>query len=124
MNLDLSLTYDLAPGWLAPYINGLRAGQAVAARCTGCDRVSFPPLRICPCGGRATLWANLPGTASLRFRSTGSDGDFALVAFDGASGLAVARLDGFGPDAQHGQISAANGPRPGLVLRPMTGEPA
>lgn len=123
MNLDLSLSYDLSPGWLAPYVDGLRVGQAVGARCTSCDRVSFPPLRSCPCGGRASIWADLPGTASLRFRSTGSDGDFALVAFDGATGLAVVRLDGFGPDDRFGRISAATGPRPALILRPITGVP-
>ena len=124
MNLDLTLHYDLSPGWLAPHIEGLRAGRAVGARCRGCAKVSFPPLRVCACGGREATWAALPGTATLRYRSTGSDGDFALVAFDGASGLAVARLDGFGPDDRFGRVSAATGPRPALILRPLRGEPA
>jgi len=119
MNLDLTLSYDLSPGWLAPYIDGLRAGRAVGARCRTCAKVSFPPLRTCPCGGRETTWADLPGTATLHYRSTGSDGDFALVAFDGAAALCVARLDGFGPKDRLGIITAATGPRPGLCLRPV-----
>jgi len=121
MNLELTLHYDLSPGWLAPYIGGLRAGRAMGARCRTCAKVSFPPLRTCHCGGCGPTWAELPGIATLRYRSTGSDGDFALVVFDGAAGLCVARLYGFGPEDRLGIITAATGARPGLCLRPVKG---
>ena len=42
------LDYELAEGWLAPWIEGLRNGEAVASHCTACDSAWFPPLRACP----------------------------------------------------------------------------
>ncbi len=116
MDLNLRLDYVLAEGWLAPYVAGLRDGRAIAARCTACDVVSFPPARVCACGGRQSAWVTLDGTAQVMFRSTGIDGDFALVQFAGASTASVARLQGMAAHETMGRIAPALTTRPGLVV--------
>ena len=116
MDLNLRLDYVLGEGWLAPYIAGLRDGCAIAARCTACDAVSFPPVRVCACGGRQSAWVTLDGTAKVIFRSTGMDGDFALVQFAGASTGSVARLQGMAAHETMGRIAPALTTRPGLVV--------
>jgi hypothetical protein len=57
----------------------------------------------------------LSGTATLCWRTTGSDGDVALVRLDGADTLSLARLDGF--DGQTRGRQRAD-PAPALVLSP------
>ncbi len=116
MKLTLTLEYDLAEGWLAPYIAGLRDGRAVAARCTACDAVSFPPMRTCGCGGTQSTWVTLVGTAKVIWRSVGVDGDFALVQFDGATTASVAGVPGMDLNTRSGRIVPATTDRPGLVI--------
>lgn len=119
MNFALTLEYSLAEGWLAPFVAGLRSGQAVAARCGDCSRISFPPARVCDCGCRSSDWLTLPGTATVAYRTTGADGDFALVRFDVSDTHSVARLDRFGPDDIKGCIVACLAERPALILCPL-----
>lgn len=116
MKLRLTLEYDLAEGWLAPYIAGLRDGRAVAACCMDCKAVSFPPLRVCACGGRQSTWVALEGTAKVIWRAMGADGDFALVRFNGAATASVARVELMAPSETAGRIAPAATERPGLVI--------
>ena len=118
----LTLGYALAPGWLAPFADGLTGGIAMARRCGTCRRTSFPPLRTCQCGAAAGDWIALPGTAQIRFRTSGSDGDFALVRFDGADTSATVRVRGIAPDRMRGQIEMPDGPLPMMILGPIDGE--
>lgn len=115
MKLALTLDYTLGEGFFAPYLDGLRAGQALAGRCAGCGRIALPPAPVCPCGQRGVEMLALSGLATLLWRSTGSDGDVALVRFDGADAPSLARLSGFGAQGR-GRIAAD--PAAGLVLVP------
>jgi uncharacterized protein len=119
MKLALTLDYDLAEGFLGPYLTGLRDGRAVAGACTACHRIALPPEATCPCGARRFAAHTLSGKATVLWRTTGTDGDVALVRFDGADTLSVARLDGFGGQSR-GQITAQ--PDSALVLVPETEE--
>lgn len=93
-NYNLSLDYQLAPGWLQPYTEGLSQGFAVSRCCSNCDRTSFPPVRTCTCGQTAGTWVTLKGTASVIHCTFGQDGEFALVKFDGADTSTVVKLCG------------------------------
>ncbi len=95
MKHRLTLDYTLGEGFLAPYLDGLRAGTAVAGRCAACGRVALPPEPVCDCGGRDPAMVALGGAATVLWRTTGADGDVGLVRFDGADSNALARLDGF-----------------------------
>ena len=112
----LTLDYTLAPGWMAPFVEGLQAGKAMARRCEACQAVSFPPLRVCPCGGREASWVALSGRADILFRATGRDGDFALVRFEGASTNTTLALVDMGPKARRGVLLRSYGPLPALRL--------
>jgi hypothetical protein len=116
----LTLDYTLQPGWLAPFVEGLQSGQAVARRCDACGRVSFPPQRTCDCGRQSGDWTTLLGTAEIRFRTSGADGDFALAAFTGAQSLTVARVEGLSPDETLGRLRASQTGAPMIILGPMT----
>jgi hypothetical protein len=113
MKLALTLDYDLAEGFLGPYLTGLREGRAVAGACTACHRIALPPETTCPCGARRFAAHTLSGKATVLWRTTGTDGDMALVRFDGADTLSVARLDGFGGNrgAGHGTTRQRTGAR-------------
>lgn len=115
MKLTLTLDYDLGEGFLSAHLDGLRRGEAVAGRCTACGRVAMPPERTCQCGAHDPVAQPLDGGAEVLWRTTGADGDVALVRFDGADTLSLARLAGFGPQAR-GRIVAD--PGAGLVLVP------
>jgi uncharacterized protein len=95
MKRTLTLDYTLGEGFLAPYLDGLRSGTAMASRCTACGCVALPPAPVCDCGARDPAMVALAGTATILWRTTGTDGDVALVRFDGADSNALARLDGF-----------------------------
>jgi len=121
MKLRLDLDYDLAEGWLAPWVAGLRAGRAVASACGGCGTARFPPLRICPdCNVAADRWQDVSGRATILFRTTGRDGDVALARVDGARGAAVVRLDGLPDGALSGRLRAVPDGPPALILGPET----
>lgn len=86
MKHRLTLDYKLGEGALQPYLDGLRAGRAMAAMGPQTKQTNFPP----------TLpgdWVELSGQGTITVRTDGSDGSFALVKFDGADNQAVARLE-------------------------------
>ncbi len=95
MKRAVTLDYDLAEGFLAPYLSGLRDGRAVAGACSACGRVALPPEATCPCGASDFSAVPLSGRAAVLWRTTGTEGDVGLVRFDGADTLSVARLEGF-----------------------------
>lgn len=113
---ELTLDYNLAPGWLAPFVDGLRAGKAMGRRCETCADVSFPPLRKCSCGGRTRDWVRLPGSAHVELRTEGADGAFGLVQFDGAQTRATVALVDFGPEDVIGYLLASDDGLPALRL--------
>lgn len=115
MKRRLTLDYTLGEGFLAPYLDGLRAGRAIAGRCATCGRTSLPPEPTCPCGARTSQPIPLTGEATVHWRTTGTDGDVALVRFDGADTLSLARLENF-TDETRGHIIPA--PHAALVLSP------
>lgn len=119
MKHRIILDYDLGEGWLAPWINGLRNGRAVASQCQGCNTARFPPLRVCTtCRTPSENWVELSGRANVLIRSSGCDGDFALVHFEGAKGAAVVRAEQLSDTAAHGHLSACPEGPPILQLEP------
>ena len=116
----LRLDYDLAAGWLQPFVAGLAGGVATARRCERCRRVSFVPLRVCDCGETQGAWIDLPGTATVELATEGADGHFGLVRFDGADTRTVVRLNGFGPDDRRGTIVQPPSDLPAIVLHPTS----
>ena len=113
--LKLELEYMLAPGWMAPFVDGLLAGVARARVCGACKRISFPPQRTCPCGGRDGGWTALTGVARIIHLTTGADGAFALVRFDGADTGAVARVVDIEAGDRVGRLAPA-GSKPEIVI--------
>jgi uncharacterized OB-fold protein len=118
---DITLEYTLNSGWMTPYVDGLRKGEAMARRCATCAKVSFPPVRICDCGGRDGFWEPLSGVAQVTLRTTGQDGDFAMASFEGAGTQTVVKLVNFGPTDTHGRLIAAT-ELPALCLGPKEQE--
>lgn len=115
MKLALTLEYDLAEGFLGPYLSGLREGRAVAGACDACGRTALPPEATCHCGARGFCDRLLSGKAAILWRTTGTDGDVALVRFDGADTLSIARLDGF---SGQGRGAVTVSPDSALVIIP------
>ena len=53
-------------GVTLPFWEGLAVGRFLVPRCVRCERLSFPPRRICPgCHGRKFDWVELSGRGSL-----------------------------------------------------------
>lgn len=121
MKHGVTLDYTLGEGWLTTWLDGLRNGQAVASTCSDCGDAHFPPLRICPgCRVRCDGWRGLSGGATILYRATGTDGDFAMAHFDGACGAAIARADALPPNATRAMLSASGDDPPRLALEPET----
>jgi len=116
INYPLILDYQLNAGWLAPYVDGLKDGKLIARQCTRCSRISFPPVRSCICGHTDGNWKQLKGTAKILQRATGTDGDFAMVRFDGADTLSVAALDAVSLSATTVTIKTTGSNLPQLIL--------
>ena len=95
MSIDYGLTldYQLQAGWLEPFVHGLLQGTAVARRCKACNKITFPPIRVCDCHHDVGEWLNLSGKAHIVYRCDGADGSFALVQFEGADTKTVVRLE-------------------------------
>jgi uncharacterized OB-fold protein len=108
------LDHDLAEGAMTAWFDGLRTGRVMASCCDTCGRVSCPPVRHCGCGGGVTEHP-LTGRAVIVARTTGADGDVALVRMKGADTLTLARLDGFAGQ-MHGIVRAS--PDAALTLVP------
>ncbi|MEM8729186.1 MAG: hypothetical protein AAGF79_04635 [Pseudomonadota bacterium] len=123
MKRHVALDYTLGEGWLAPWIDGLRNGIAVASSCSACDGAFFPPLRTCPtCRVRCDGWRRLSGGATVLYRTHGTDGDFAMARFDGATGAAIARSDALPAGATRAVLAASvdDPPQLSLVSEPQT----
>ena len=123
MKRNVSLDYALGEGWLSPWLDGLRVGKAVASTCSTCGDAHFPPLRTCPtCRTRSDGWRTLGGGATVLYRTEGTDGDFAMVRFDGASGAAIAHADGLPEGATRVLLAACpdDPPRISLNSEPPT----
>lgn len=119
MKRDVALDYALGEGWLAPWLDGLREGRAVASTCSACGNAHFPPLRTCPdCRRPSDGWQSLPGGAAILFRTRGADGDFAMAQFDGARGAAIARADALPEGAVRAVLAACPDDPPLISLRP------
>lgn len=114
----LTLDYTLAAGWMAPFVEGVQTGQAVARTCAGCDGVSFPPVRVCGCGSADSAWTTLSGLARIVWRTDGADGSFALVQFEGATGQSVVRLSEMDEGETEGRLVISMGDLPQLVVGP------
>lgn len=107
---------------MKPFVDGLIDGKAVATKCTSCAHISYPPQRTCTCGEKQSDWIRLSGTAEIVFRTTGSDGDFGLVQFDGADTQTVVRLEAFSTHVQRGRIAKAVDSLPKMILVPIQDE--
>ncbi len=115
---QVTLEYTLGEGWLAPWLDGLRAGKAVASTCAACEETQFPPLRQCPtCRQPSDGWVTLDGKATVLFRSQGSDGDIAMVRFDGATSACIARAEALPDGANRGTLAASSDDPPILALK-------
>ncbi len=121
MKRRVALDYTLGEGWLAPWLDGLRAGKAVASTCSACGEVRFPPLRVCPaCRVPSDGWRSLSGGATVLFRTQGTDGDIVLARFDGATGAAIARAEALPEGATRAVLAPCPDEPPILAL---TAEP-
>lgn len=117
MKRHLSLEYTLPAGVLAPYVEALDAGTALASACADCGHVSFPPRARCGrCDCDRFAWTTLPGTADIAGRTDGPGGTFALVQFAGADTRTVVRLHEVPADAVRGRLIAPQDTLRGLWL--------
>ncbi len=64
----------------------------------------------------------LNGSARILHRTTGSDGDFAMVRFDGADTLTVVALDAVSMSATSAAIKPQTGKLPRLILAELSGQ--
>ena len=117
--LDLPLEYRLEAGWLARWAEALMQGTALARSCRQCGRASFVPERICDCGCSEGSWKPVPGKATVIRRTSGLDGNFGFVRFDGADTCAVVALEGFEAGDRRGELIAPAGSLPKLIIRPI-----
>ena len=114
----LTLDYSLSPGWMTPFVDGLYKGKAVAARCSACSKVSFPPLRCCDCGSTQYDWVELEEKADIVYRTDGADGSFALVQFAGADTHSVVKISGIPAGETAGRLLACGEGLPSIALGP------
>jgi len=119
---SLNLDYQLQPGWLEPYVQGVLKGNAVARRCKACNKISFPPIRVCVCNSNSGDWVGLSGEARIVSRCDGSDGSFALVQFKGADTLTVVRLKTMAECNRVGYLQTPESGNPALIIAPAGGE--
>jgi|GEM_PF-618956 len=126
MKHRLVLDYSLGRGGLAPYLDALAGGVALAGFCPRCGRTTFPPERRCRCepnGGSdaAPGHKELSGHAHVVFRTDGPSGHFALVRFDGADNQTVCRIANPTVSSDTAKLTASDDGKPGIVIQ-MTGD--
>ena len=46
----IELNYNISLGKMSKWLTGLTEGFALALKCSLCEKVSFPPQKICTCG--------------------------------------------------------------------------
>jgi hypothetical protein len=113
---SLNLDYPMAAGWLADFVTGLAKGRAIARQCSACSKTSFPPERVCSCGSDAGSWQQLDGRAQIEWRTSGSDGSFALVQFVGADTRTLVALDNVPGDAKMVRLKISSDALGGLCV--------
>jgi hypothetical protein len=116
---EVHLSYNLAAGWLAPYVDALYQGRALARACMSCKHTSFPPVYNCGCPNPAPCWLELSGRADILFRTDGLDGHYSLVRFASATTLTVVRLAGLSENDHVGKLIAPLEGSPALILGPI-----
>ena len=47
----IELNYNISFGKMSKWLTGLTEGFALALKCSLCEKVSFPPQKICTCNG-------------------------------------------------------------------------
>ncbi len=124
MKLQLSLEYTLGGGHLRPFLEGLAKGNACAAQCTGCGRVTFPPERVCitrkkQCQAQKSKWLPLSGQGEIVFSTRSMAGAFALVQFDGADNRAVCRIGNPELTGVRATLVASGEERPAMTITPL-----
>ena len=50
---------------MSKWLTGLTEGFALALKCSLCEKVSFPPQKICTCGSYKNSWIKLSGVAEI-----------------------------------------------------------
>ena len=104
--IEVTLRYTHSLGGLAPYLEGLAAGRAIASSCPTCRRTWFPPRPGCCSHRGPARWTALAGTGRivagtngggpLPFGGGAAGEGLALIALDGADNFALGWVDGFG----------------------------
>lgn len=118
----LALEYRLATGWRTPFFTALAEGRALGWRCGACGRVGLPPLAVCSCGARTGGWVELPGGGRVVAATAGTAGCAALVRFDGADTLTLARLTDESRAGQRCHLVTPEAGPPIMIVRPGTEE--
>lgn len=126
MKHRLTLDYALGRGALAPYLDALADGVALAGHCPHCDRTHFPPERRCQCAQGGSKGATpdpirLTGQARIIFRTDGPAGSFALAQFQGADNQTVCRIANPQGSCGEARLVASDDGKPGIVVE-ITGE--
>ncbi len=122
MKHKLELDYTLGAGALAPYLDALGRGVAMARHCRRCNRTTFPPERLCSCQPRNADtsdlgWRELSGFARIAFRTDGPAGSFALAQFDGADNRSVCRIANPRASGTEAMLQPAKGEKPGITIQ-------
>lgn len=116
---EVHLSYNMAAGWLAPYVEALYQGRALGRACRSCQHTSFPPIYSCGCATPEPYWRHLSGRADILFRTNGLDGQYSLVRFASSTTMAVVRLVGLSDDDHMGKLIAPPAGSPALILGPI-----
>lgn len=126
MKHRLTLDYSLGRGGLAPYLDAIAGGVALAGVCSLCGRTTFPPERRCRCEQYGDADATpghkqLSGHAQIVFRTDGPAGHFALVRFEGADNQTVCRIANPDVSSNTAKLAACDEGKPGIVVQ-MAGD--
>ena len=87
-------------------------------KCSLCEKVSFPPQKICTCGSYKNSWIKLSGVAEIVAITSGLDGNYGLVKFEGASTLTVVKLNNFKGTEAFGKIYKSSSQNPSIIITP------
>ena len=71
----IELNYNISFGKMSKWLTGLTEGFALALKCSLCEKVSFPPQKICTCGSYKNSWIKLSGVAEIITITSGLDGN-------------------------------------------------
>ena len=114
----IELNYNISFGKMSKWLTGLTEGFALALKCSLCEKVSFPPQKICTCGAYKNSWIKLSGVAEIVTITSGLDGNYGLVKFEGASTLTVVKLNNFKGTETFGKILKSSSQNPSIIITP------